>query len=72
MQEVETAIIAFNKEQERLKDLREVVDHYQQSYDLSQNLYNNGSTEFINVLTAELSLFSSQNQARNQRGQCLH
>jgi outer membrane protein TolC len=62
MQEVETAIMAFNKEQERREALHEVVDHYQQAYNLSQSLYDNGSTEFINVLTAELSLFSSQNQ----------
>jgi len=62
LNQVETTLMDFNKEQERRAALRNVVDDNQQSYNLSLQLYTQGSVEFINVLSAELSLASSQNQ----------
>jgi NodT family efflux transporter outer membrane factor (OMF) lipoprotein len=62
LQEVETAQVAFNNEQIRRAALRDAVVDNQKAYDISFKLYQAGSTEFINVLTAELSLASSQNQ----------
>ena len=61
LNEVETALISFNKEQERRAALRDVVDDNQQAFNLSLQLYTQGQAEFINVLNAELSLASSQN-----------
>jgi outer membrane protein, multidrug efflux system len=62
LQEVETEIVAFNKEQERRAALRDAVADNQKAMDLSLQLYEQGETEFINVLTAELSLSSAQDQ----------
>ena len=62
LNEVETALLTFNKEQERRAALRNVVDDNEQSYKLSLDLYTQGQAEFINVLSAELSLSSSKNQ----------
>ncbi len=62
LNEVESAQFTFSKDQERRAALRNVVDDNQQSYDLSLELYTRGQAEFINVLSAELSLSSSKNQ----------
>ncbi len=62
LNEVESALISFNKEQERRAILRDVVDDNSQAYKLSKDLYTAGQAEFINVLSAELSLSSSENQ----------
>lgn len=61
LQEVESAQISFNKEQERNAALRDVVDDNQKAFDFSKKLYTEGLAEFINVLNAEQSLASSQN-----------
>jgi len=62
LQEVESAEISFTKEQERREALRDVVEDNQKAFDFSLQLYTQGQAEFINVLSAELSLSSSQNQ----------
>jgi len=62
LNQVETSLVDFYKEQERRAILRDVVDDNRQAYTLSQDLYTQGQAEFINVLNAELSLASSQNQ----------
>jgi len=61
-QQVETALTAFYKEQERCAALRQSVAANQKATDLSMELYKEGNTEFLNVLTAESGLFSSQQQ----------
>ncbi|HVU38890.1 MAG TPA: efflux transporter outer membrane subunit [Opitutales bacterium] len=58
--EVEAAQIAFTKDQERREALREVFQDNQQALKLSLQLYTEGQAEFINVLSAELSVASSQ------------
>jgi len=62
LQEVESAEISFTKDQERRAAINDVVDDNQQAYDLSKQLYTQGQAEFINVLSAEISLASSKNQ----------
>jgi NodT family efflux transporter outer membrane factor (OMF) lipoprotein len=61
-QQVEDAMTAFIKEQQRRDALRESVEANQKATDLSMRLYKEGSTEFLNVLTAESGLYSSQQQ----------
>ncbi len=61
-QQVESSLTAFYKEQERCAALRQSVAANQKATDLSMELYKEGSTEFLNVLTAESGLFSSQQQ----------
>jgi len=62
MQEVETALISYKNEQQHGAVLRDVLDDNQKAFDLSLQAYTQGQLEFINVLTAELSLSSSKNQ----------
>jgi outer membrane protein, multidrug efflux system len=62
LNEAETALVSFTTEQEHGAALRAVEDDNQQAYDLSLQLYTQGQIEFINVLSAELSLVSSKNQ----------
>jgi outer membrane protein, multidrug efflux system len=61
-EQVESALIAFEKDQVRLAALRDSVADNQKATDLSTELYKEGSTEFLNVLTAESGLYSSQQQ----------
>ncbi len=60
-QDVENALIAFNKEQEHRKSLNDAVIANQKAVDLSLQLYTEGQIEFLNVLVAELQLYSSEN-----------
>jgi len=60
-QDVENALIAFNKEQEHHKSLNDAVVANQQAVDLSLQLYTAGQVAFLNVLEAQLSLYTSQN-----------
>ncbi|HTB63085.1 MAG TPA: efflux transporter outer membrane subunit [Opitutales bacterium] len=62
LNQVETSLVDFDADQQRSVALRAVVDDNQQAYNLSKDLYTQGTAEFINVLSAELSLASSENQ----------
>ena len=60
-QDVENALIAFNKEQEHHKSLNDAVAANQKAVDLSLRLYTEGQIGFLNVLEAQLSLYTSEN-----------
>lgn len=60
LQDVETALVAYAKEQEHGKYLTEEVAQDRKAVDLSMTLYVAGKTDFLNVLTAERSLYSSE------------
>ncbi len=60
-QDVENALIAFKKEQEHRKSLNDAVIANQRAVDLSLQLYTEGQVDFLNVLEAQLSLYTSQN-----------
>ncbi len=62
MQEVESALVAYHNEQLRNAAVRDALADNQKAFDLSLQAYTQGQLEFINVLTAELSLSSSHNQ----------
>jgi NodT family efflux transporter outer membrane factor (OMF) lipoprotein len=58
--DVESSLVAFAKEWDHRKALSDSVVYNQRAYDLSQQLYQAGTEEFLNVLDAERSLFGSQ------------
>jgi NodT family efflux transporter outer membrane factor (OMF) lipoprotein len=59
-QEVENALIAYAKEQERRTALIEAVTANRKAVDLSTRLYTEGLTDFLNVLIAQRLLFDSE------------
>ena len=60
-QDVENALIAFNKEQQHNKSLTDSVKANTKAVDLSIKLYTGGLIEFLNVLVAQSSLYTAQN-----------
>jgi outer membrane protein, multidrug efflux system len=59
-QDVENALIAFTKEQEHYKSLKDSVAANTIAVDLSLKLYKEGLLEFLNVLVAQRSLFTAE------------
>ncbi|MCC6276147.1 MAG: efflux transporter outer membrane subunit [Leptospiraceae bacterium] len=59
--EVETSLVNFENDQERRKYLQESVDNYRKSVKTAMTLYIAGKTDFLNVVTAQQSLFNSEN-----------
>jgi outer membrane protein, multidrug efflux system len=60
MQDVEDSLVALNREQVRLQSLREAVAANQRAVDLSTELFEKGSADFLSVLDAQRSLFAAQ------------
>ncbi|MFZ5451088.1 MAG: efflux transporter outer membrane subunit [Thermodesulfobacteriota bacterium] len=60
LQDVETALVAYAKEQEHHRSLTAAVDSNRQAVDLSMKLYLVGKTDFLNVLTAQRALFVTE------------
>lgn len=60
LKEVETALVAYAKEHEQHKALEEAVGNNRQAVDLAMQLYVAGRTDFLNVLSAQRSLFLSE------------
>jgi len=60
LQEVESALISLDKEQEHRKALLDAVAFNQKAVDLSIKLYAEGQTDFLNVLQAQRALFLTQ------------
>jgi len=60
LQEVESALIALDKEQEHRKALVDAVTFNEKAVDLSIKLYTEGQTDFLNVLQAQRALFLTQ------------
>ena len=59
-EDVENALVAYAKEQERRRSLEDAVKSSQESLRLANQLYANGLTDFINVLDAERTLFEAE------------
>ncbi|MFT3685180.1 MAG: TolC family protein [Phycisphaerales bacterium] len=53
LQDVDTALVNFTREQQRRASLEASVAASRQAVDLSLQLYDNGRTDFLNVLTAQ-------------------
>jgi NodT family efflux transporter outer membrane factor (OMF) lipoprotein len=60
LQDVENALIAYEKEQEHRRLLIDAVAANRRAFDLSTQLYTQGQTDFLNVLTTERALFATQ------------
>lgn len=59
-QDVESAMIAFAKEQQHLKALNTAVAANRKAVELSLELYREGLSDFLNVLNAQRSLYLSE------------
>ncbi len=59
-EDVENALVAYAKEQVRHQSLAQAVGTSQDGTNLSNQLYANGLTSFINVLDAERTLYQTQ------------
>ncbi len=60
LKDVETALMAYAKEQAHQKSLALAVGHNRRAVDLSMQLYLAGKTDFLNVLTAQRNLFLNE------------
>jgi multidrug efflux system outer membrane protein len=60
LNEVENALIAYTNEQQRNKALLEAATQNRKAVEISTKLYSEGQTDFLSVLDAQRSLFSSE------------
>ncbi len=60
IQEVENALVASAKEQEHRESLQSAVAANRKAADLATQLYTEGHTDFLNVLSAQRSLYSAE------------
>ena len=60
LQEVEDALVMATKEQEHRQALLQAADALRRADKLALNLYANGETDFLNVLTAQRSLQAAE------------
>jgi multidrug efflux system outer membrane protein len=60
LQDVENALVTFDKEWEHRQALQEAVSANRKAVDLATQLYTQGQTDFLNVLDAQRSLFASE------------
>jgi NodT family efflux transporter outer membrane factor (OMF) lipoprotein len=61
LRDVETALVAYAKEQQRRKSLTTAVANNRKAVDLAMKLYVAGKTDFLNVLTTQLNLYTTEN-----------
>lgn len=60
LQDVENAVVALSEENKKNVKLRTAADAYRDAATLSRDLYETGNTSFLEVLTAERSLYSAE------------
>jgi outer membrane protein TolC len=60
LRDVETALVVHAREQEHQRSLEEAVAENRRAVDLSMELYTSGQTDFLNVLTAQRSLYAAE------------
>ncbi|MBM4289084.1 MAG: efflux transporter outer membrane subunit [Deltaproteobacteria bacterium] len=60
LKDVETALVAYAKEQEHRQSLVQAVENNRRAVELSMKLYLAGKTDFLNVLTAQRQLFVNE------------
>ena len=62
LEDVENALVAYAKEQDRRRSLAEGVEASRRAVELANQLYIQGLTDFLKVLTAEQALYATQDQ----------
>ncbi len=60
LQEVENVLVAYEQEQQRYQALAVAVEENQKAVNIAMQLYQQGLTPFLDVLTAQRSLYASQ------------
>ena len=60
LKEVETALVAYSKEQEHGRFLSEAVTNDRQAVELAMQLYIAGRTDFLNVLNAQRARYVAE------------
>jgi NodT family efflux transporter outer membrane factor (OMF) lipoprotein len=60
LEDVENALVAYEKEQARRQSLSAAVEANRRAVDLASQLYSRGLADFLNVLEAQRSMFISQ------------
>ncbi len=68
LEDVENAMIAYARENERLVQLEDAVDASQRAVDLVRTQYLSGLTHFQNVLDSQRTLFQLQDQLAESQG----
>jgi NodT family efflux transporter outer membrane factor (OMF) lipoprotein len=68
LEEVENALVAYAEVQQRRQSLSEATQAAQKAVDLAQHKYQAGLTDFNNVLDAQRSLLSLQEQLAQSEG----
>ncbi len=68
LEEVENALVAYAKEQQRRQSLSEATQAAQKAVELAQHKYQAGLTDFSNVLDTQRSLLSFQDQLAQSDG----
>ena len=71
VQEVDNAMSSYKNSIKQIVALREVVNQGKQTLDLSLDLYKQGLTPFQNVLDAQRSLLTYENQLTQAKGSSL-
>jgi len=69
LEEVENALVAYDREQVRRERLREAVQASQRAVDLVRTQYISGLTNFQNLLDSQRSLFNQQDELADSEGQ---
>ncbi|PZA12870.1 RND transporter [Rhodopseudomonas palustris] len=67
LKDVEDALVALSNERVRSRSLATSTTAYRQAVSLSQSLYRSGSSSFLDVLTAERSLYSAEDALLQSR-----
>ncbi|HZZ41494.1 MAG TPA: efflux transporter outer membrane subunit [Tepidisphaeraceae bacterium] len=60
LKEVEDALVAYDKTQQRVAALRDAVEAERKAVRISNDLYKQGLTDFLSVLDAERTLYASE------------
>jgi outer membrane protein TolC len=60
LSDVDDSLVTLNREQVRLKALQQAVSANQRAVDLSTELFQKGSADFLSVLDAQRNLFIAQ------------
>jgi outer membrane protein TolC len=68
LEDVENALVSYAEEQHRRDDLHEATQAAQKAVELAQNKYQAGLADFSNVLDAQRSLLSFQDQMTQSNG----
>lgn len=68
LEEVENALVAYAEEQQRRQSLKEATEAAQKAVELAQHKFQAGLTDFSNVLEAQRSLLSFQDQFVQSEG----